>query len=622
MSVETLSIGNDLKDSFKITDKWIGNGINWLIDIDEFYRERAAIEKEYSNKLKELCKKHFEKKAKNSSHLSVGDEPQVTPGSLESASLVMWNEALTQTELIADEKALLSKEFQSKVGDNLVTLKSRCMNIRSQIVAVHDNLKLEKTKVEDDVTKSKKHYDSLCSSTESARQKTEKSLNEKHERKLHEKEVEMNIGKNDYLMKINIANRNKDKFYYQDIPEVLDYFQELNESRVALVNKVLKNASIIERNSNDRIKEKLFTIDSTIDQNNPKLDTAMFIKHNIIDWKEPSDFYFIPCDIWHDDESLVTKSPEIDTLKKILNQSSNDYSRLEESCLQLKQRLEESVADRHKDKDNLTLKFDNKLSTSIRLLLQFMNEDNQRVKHEVIIELIQNFAGDQDLSYQEQVKVKKSKFGFLKKNKSSSAGATNEDGGSDTHSLHTVKSNHSQKTIGSNSGLFSLRRNRGKSNASSIGNGNGNGNSNGDVITGTALYQYDATGDDEASLSPGEQFTVIDEDDGSGWTMIHLNNGSEGLVPTSYIQVQKPSPSTTTTPKKSAPPAVAPKRGAKRVQYVQALYSYTADGDDEISIGAGDKIVLIQEDTDGSGWTEGELNGNRGLFPSSYVQKV
>lgn len=55
----------------------------WLDDIQQFYRERSVIEKEYSQKLYGLAKKHFEKKAKKSSSLSVGDTPTLTPGSLE-----------------------------------------------------------------------------------------------------------------------------------------------------------------------------------------------------------------------------------------------------------------------------------------------------------------------------------------------------------------------------------------------------------------------------------------------------------------------------------------------------------------------------------------------------------
>ncbi|KAI3402508.2 BZZ1 [Candida oxycetoniae] len=618
MSLEELSIGNELKDSFKVTDTWIKNGINFLGDIDEFYRERSALEKEYSTKLKDLTKRYFDRKAKISSNLSVGDEPQVTPGSLESASLVLWNDVLTQTEAIAEEKYKFSLELQSKISGNLVNLRSKCDRIQHQIASINEFLVDEKKRVEDDVSKSKKHYDALCQATETARDKNQKSPSDKHQRKLEEKQVEMNNGKNSYLIKINVANRLKDKYYYQDVPEVLDYLQELNEDRVALLNKLLTNAGIIERNSLDRVKEKLHVIDKTIDQNNPKLDVAMFIKHNALNWAEPQDFYFIPCSFWHDDESLVIKEPELTELRRRLQIASNEYSKLEQSCLDIKQTLEESTTQRKQDdKDKITLKFDSHLQNSLRILSQFMKEDTNRVKNEVEIEIIQNFAGDQDLRYVAPAVQKKSRFGFLKGGKKSSH--TNGSGGNtgdvvDNSDVHSLRTSHTSTSLNSN--LFNLRKL--KSNATT---GSKSGTSTGTVAR--ALYEYVPTSADETKLTIGDEINVVEEDDGSGWTLVNGAQG-QGLVPTSYIEIiSRQQPITTTTPtKKSAPPTVAPKRGAKRIQYVEALYDYVADGDDELTIHAGDRIILIQDDSEGNGWTEGELNGEKGMFPTSYVKKI
>jgi hypothetical protein len=61
----------------------VSGGISWLDDIQQFYRERSAIEKEYSAKLSALAKKYYEKKARKTTSLSVGDTPTATPGSLE-----------------------------------------------------------------------------------------------------------------------------------------------------------------------------------------------------------------------------------------------------------------------------------------------------------------------------------------------------------------------------------------------------------------------------------------------------------------------------------------------------------------------------------------------------------
>lgn len=67
----------------KLTLKKVANGVLWLDEIQQFYRERGAIEKEYSAKLFALAKKYFDRKSKKSSSLSVGDTPSLTPGSLE-----------------------------------------------------------------------------------------------------------------------------------------------------------------------------------------------------------------------------------------------------------------------------------------------------------------------------------------------------------------------------------------------------------------------------------------------------------------------------------------------------------------------------------------------------------
>ena len=77
------AFATELKDAFKPVNSWVAQGITWIDDIQQFYRDRAAIEKEYASKLQALAKRYFEKKAKKSTILSVGETPAITPGSLE-----------------------------------------------------------------------------------------------------------------------------------------------------------------------------------------------------------------------------------------------------------------------------------------------------------------------------------------------------------------------------------------------------------------------------------------------------------------------------------------------------------------------------------------------------------
>lgn len=79
--------------------------------------------------------------------------------------------------------------------------------------------------------------------------------------------------------------------------------------------------------------------------------------------------------------------------------------------------------------------------------------------------------------------------------------------------------------------------------------------------------------------------------------------------------------SATTTAGKKKGPAVAPRRGAKKLRYVEALYDYTAQSDAEHSMVEGERFVLIKEDP-GDGWAEVEKGGVTKSVPASYLQEV
>ncbi|XP_066497519.1 nostrin [Hoplias malabaricus] len=52
----------------------------------------------------------------------------------------------------------------------------------------------------------------------------------------------------------------------------------------------------------------------------------------------------------------------------------------------------------------------------------------------------------------------------------------------------------------------------------------------------------------------------------------------------------------------------------------KALYDFTSDRTDELNIKEGDHLNILQKDN--SGWWYGEMNGERGLFPSTYVEEL
>ena len=68
-------------------------------------------------------------------------------------------------------------------------------------------------------------------------------------------------------------------------------------------------------------------------------------------------------------------------------------------------------------------------------------------------------------------------------------------------------------------------------------------------------------------------------------------------------------------------PAVAPRRGAKKVKHVEALYDYTAQSDAEFSMTEGERFVLVSIGGD-DGWAEVEKSGETKSVPANYIQEV
>lgn len=66
---------------------------------------------------------------------------------------------------------------------------------------------------------------------------------------------------------------------------------------------------------------------------------------------------------------------------------------------------------------------------------------------------------------------------------------------------------------------------------------------------------------------------------------------------------------------------MAPRRGAKKLKYVEALYAYDARGDSEHSIAEGERLVLIRPDG-GDGWADVEKGGVVKSVPAAYVKEV
>ena len=302
----------------------VATGIQWLEDVEQFYRERAAIEKDYSSKLLGLAKKYHDKKAKKSSSLSVGDTPSMTPGSLESASVTTWTTQLSTLEAYASEHDILGQNLMIQVVKSLEAYKGRYEELRKSHGEYQAKLLKERESSYSDLKKAKAKYDSTCQDVENRRKKTESSIDygkQKAQNAYSQQLIEMNNQKNTYLININVTNKLKERYYHEYVPELLDSLQDLSETRVAKLNSVWTLASNLEGRALQQSQDRLNHLLAEIPRNNPSLDSMMFIRHNAAQWTGPPDFIFEPSPVWLDSNSMAVDETSKTYLRNILGKS-------------------------------------------------------------------------------------------------------------------------------------------------------------------------------------------------------------------------------------------------------------------------------------------------------------
>ncbi len=105
-----------------------------------------------------------------------------------------------------------------------------------------------------------------------------------------------------------------------------------------------------------------------------------------------------------------------------------------------------------------------------------------------------------------------------------------------------------------------------------------------------------------------------------------------------YFNNQPPISSTATTPtfspvfsstgavvaKKKPPPPPPPKRlpSGRPDEFVIALYTFTGQGEGDLSFREGDRIKIVKKTQTEQDWWVGEINGARGSFPANYCRAL
>lgn len=137
-----------------------------------------------------------------------------------------------------------------------------------------------------------------------------------------------NEAQNTYIISINVTNKQKERYYHDYIPELLDSMQDLNETRVTALNGIWSLAAIIEKGTLKHSMELIDHLAAEIPRNKPTLDSMMFARHNTANWQEPGQMVFEPSPVWLDDDTLAADEAAKNFLRNVLTKSKSQLAQL------------------------------------------------------------------------------------------------------------------------------------------------------------------------------------------------------------------------------------------------------------------------------------------------------
>lgn len=654
-----------------------------------------------------------------------------------SASLTTWTTQLTTLEQRAAEHDKYGSNLISQVAEPLKYYGGRFEELRKRHSEYADSLTAERDGSYDHLRKIKAKYDATCQDVESRRKKSESHYDKAKAQNAYQQQlIEMNNAKNSYLIAINVTNKQKEMYYHDYVPEVMDSLQDLSEFRTLKLNGLWIAASRLEENMLQQSREMMQHLSQEVSRNLPHLDSMMYMRHNLGSFQEPVNMEFEASPVWHDDGTMVVDESAKIYLRNVLGKSKAQLGELRREVDKKRRDVDSVKAVKQRVRDGTEKKDEVEVVRTLFALQEDLHAvDRRRLTAEVETSTITAVVGDvtqgaknhnfkgqtfkiptncdlcgeriwglsakgfdcRDCGYTchskcemkvpadcpgEQSKEDRKKLKterqaaantLLSPDSAAAAHSAELPDLSRSNTMNSLSSHHSARRSASGSGHMtpadeesgrpstsSARKHRVMAppptayiNEPSGGSTNGSGSNE---KKGKMLYPFDASGDGELTVPEGREVALLEPDgdypkplhkhqlvqntnkllDGSGWVKVRAGN-KEGLVPAAYVDFTAAAPapphrpsstysnSTTSsvaqsTGKKKGP-AVAPKRGAKKLKYVEAIYDYTAQGDTEHSMVEGERFVLVKDDP-GDGWVEVEKAGVTASVPATYVQVV
>ena len=138
-----------------------------------------------------------------------------------------------------------------------------------------------------------------------------------------------------------------------------------------------------------------------IPRNDPRLDSMMFVRHNVSQWQEPFDMVFEPSPVWLDDSAMATDEMAKIYLRNVLGKSKLQLKELKQEVEKRKRELESVKRIRRDAREGRDKRDEAELVRALFSMQEGLHQiERQRLTAEVETSTITSTVGDVSLGAQ------------------------------------------------------------------------------------------------------------------------------------------------------------------------------------------------------------------------------
>lgn len=564
-----MSWGSELWDQYDNLGHHTHKGIEFLDRYNSFLKERSTIECEYASKLRKLVKNYQPKKKDDDAQFS---------------SFTAFIKMLNEINDIAGQHEVISETYSGQIVKEISDLMRELKDERKK--HLHDGQKYQVTLQASMslLEKNKKSYEKSFKEAEKANDsfvKVDADINlsradvGKARAYAQQKNRACEDCKTDYANQLQKTNELQRVHYNDLMPNIFQQLQDMEERRIACVQNVMKKTADIQKQILPILQTCLDGIISAAEAIDPREDSLMVIEKFKSGYDPPEDLPFedlsnprngeISYSTTRTDQITVRGTLSNSRHKKrgrilnIFSSNKNMFDDLKEDCSDLpptqrKKKLQQKI-------DDIKSKIQQETAARDGLMkMKGVYEQNSALGDPASIE---GQLADNGLKL-EKLQIELTKFqGYMSDAEGMSHTLSREHRGSlSEDSLSRSASDSSVCNPNANYKLSAPntpQQIHGFSNSPESGIGTSqpsitDGDADSfpdpefeneydytdefDAVLGTGKALYPFTGQSEGSIDiiEGEEFDIVELDQGDGWTRVRKRNFEEGFVPTSYIE--------------------------------------------------------------------------------------